>query len=200
VIGPAGRRCVCAPQANYGSHDALVSALVLKFPGGGREIGKFRGEEYRLRWQGRSGFARVAIESNYPIVPVGLVGGDDVYQSLFARDSAWGRLSQSIGERLSGRDDIAMPLMRGIGPTMIPRPQRTYLAFGEPISTTKPARKDAATWLETVRDTTKQSLEEILVDLLVVRAEDPFRRLNPLAWPNAVEPKTLKVAVPEQNQ
>jgi hypothetical protein len=34
----------------------------------------------------------------------------------------------------------------------------------------------------------------------MVRAEDPFRRLNPLAWPNAVEPATLKTAVPEQNQ
>jgi 1-acyl-sn-glycerol-3-phosphate acyltransferase len=106
----------------------------------------------------------VAIENNYPIVPVGLVGGDDVYQSLFARDSAWGRLSQTIGERLSGRGDMAMPLMRGIGPTLIPRPQRMYLAFGEPISTTKAARTNAATWLETVRDTTEQSLEEILAD------------------------------------
>lgn len=50
------------------------------------------------------------------------------------------------------------------------------------------ARKDAATWLETVRDATKQSLENLLADLLAVRAEDPFRRLNPLAWPSAVEP------------
>jgi 1-acyl-sn-glycerol-3-phosphate acyltransferase len=161
---------------------------VLVYPGGGREIAKFKGEEYLLRWEGRSGFARVAIESNYPIVPVALVGGDDVYQSLFARDSTWGRLNLSLSEKLSGRADRAMPLIRGIGPTLIPRPQRMYLAFGEPISATKPARTKAATWLETVRDSTKQSLENILADLQVVRAEDPFRKLNPLAWPNAVEP------------
>ncbi|MCW2653506.1 MAG: hypothetical protein JWR32_4482 [Mycobacterium sp.] len=42
---------------------------------------KFKGEEYTLRWQGRSGFARLSLRHNYPIVPVGLVGGDDVYQS-----------------------------------------------------------------------------------------------------------------------
>ena len=170
---------------------------VLVFPGGGREIGKFRGEEYRLRWDGRSGFARVAIESNYPIVPVALVGGDDVYQSLFARDSTWGRLSQSIGERVSWRGDMTMPLVRGIGPTLIPRPRRMYLAFGEPISTARPVGKNAATWLETVRDATKQSLEQTLADLQVVRAKDPFRRLNPLAWPHAVEPTTLEPAAPE---
>lgn len=165
---------------------------VLVFPGGGREIAKFKGEEYRLRWEGRSGFARVAIESDYPIVPVGLVGGDDVYQSLFARDSRWGRLNRALSERLSGRSDMAMPLVRGVGPTLIPRPQRMYLAFGDPINTTRPVRANAAAWLETVRDNTRQSLETILADLQVVRAEDPFRKLNPLAWPNAVQPADLK--------
>jgi 1-acyl-sn-glycerol-3-phosphate acyltransferase len=165
---------------------------VLVYPGGGREIAKFRGEQYRLRWEGRNGFARVAIESGYPIVPVGLVGGDDVYQSLFARDSAWGRWNLSLSERLSGRADMAMPLIRGVGPTLIPRPRRMYLAFGEPISTTRPARTNAATWLETVRDNTRDSLESILANLQVVRADDPFRKLNPLAWPNAVQPVEMK--------
>jgi 1-acyl-sn-glycerol-3-phosphate acyltransferase len=162
---------------------------VLVYPGGGREIAKFKGEEYRLRWEGRSGFARVAIESDYPIVPVGLVGGDDVYQSLFARDSRWGRLNLSLSERLSGRADMAMPLVRGVGPTLIPRPQRMYLAFGKAISTTRPARTNAATWLDTVRENTRDSLESILADLQVVRADDPYRKLNPLAWPNAIQPR-----------
>ena len=171
---------------------------VLVYPGGGREIAKFKGEEYRLRWEGRSGFARVAIESDYPIIPVGLVGGDDVYQSLFARDSAWGRLNLSLSERLSGRADMAMPLVRGIGPTLIPRPQRMYLAFGQPISTTQPDRTSAANWLDTVRENTRQSLENILVDLQAVRAHDPFRRLNPLAWPNAVQPQNLKAVGPQR--
>jgi len=165
-------------------HNETVSV----YPGGAREIAKFRGEQYRLRWEGRSGFARVAIESDYPIVPVGLVGGDDVYRSLFARDSTWGRLNLSLSERLSGRADMTMPLIRGVGPTLIPRPQRMYLEFGKPISTTRPAGTNAATWLETVRENTKDSLEIILADLQVVRAHDPFRKLNPLAWPNAVHP------------
>ncbi|MDT5339221.1 MAG: hypothetical protein QOD90_4726, partial [Mycobacterium sp.] len=66
---------------------------ILVFPGGGREIVKFKGEEYILRWQGRAGFARLAVENDYPIVPVGLVGGDDVYRSLTTREGRWGRLS-----------------------------------------------------------------------------------------------------------
>jgi hypothetical protein len=44
-----------------------------------------------------------------------LVGGDDVYQSLFARDGGWGRLTQAVGEKLSGRSDMACPWLRGKG-------------------------------------------------------------------------------------
>ena len=160
---------------------------ILVFPGGGREIAKFKGEEYRLNWHGRSGFARIAVESDYPIVPVGLVGGDDVYKSLVTRDSALGRLSRTISAKLTGDADMAMPLMRGIGPTLIPRPQRMYLRFGEPIDTAKPNRVSTENWVASVRDKTQQSLEAILNELLAVRAGDPFRELSPSAWARAVE-------------
>ncbi|MCV7412014.1 acyltransferase family protein [Mycobacterium florentinum] len=159
---------------------------ILVFPGGGREIAKFKGEEYHLNWRGRSGFARIAVENDYPIVPVGLVGGDDVYKSLVTRDSRMGRLSQALSTRLSGNADMAMPLMRGVGPTFIPRPQRMYLSFGQPIDTAKPENASTENWVESVRTATQQSLETILSDLLAVRANDPYRELNPLAWPHAV--------------
>ena len=161
---------------------------VLVFPGGGREIPKFKGEEYQLRWDGRSGFARVAIAHDYPIVPVGLVGGDDVYQALTERDSAMGRFIEGVGARLSGRGDMSMPLVRGVGPTLLPRPQRMYLRFGEAIDTVKPARARAATWEQQVKGATQDALEQILTDLLELRADDPFRALNPLAWRAAVQP------------
>jgi 1-acyl-sn-glycerol-3-phosphate acyltransferase len=160
---------------------------ILVFPGGGSEIAKFKGEEYRLNWNGRSGFARIAVENDYPIVPIGLVGGDDIYKSLVTRDSALGRLSQAVSAKLSGRADMAMPLMRGIGPTLIPRPQRMYLRFGEPIDTAKPDRISTEDWVASVRNDTQESLEMILTNLLALRAGDPFRELNPLAWASAVE-------------
>jgi 1-acyl-sn-glycerol-3-phosphate acyltransferase len=159
---------------------------ILVFPGGGREIAKFKGEEYQLNWRGRSGFARIAVANDYPIVPVGLVGGDDVYKSLLTRDSAVGRLCQTISTKMTGNSDMAMPLMRGVGPTLLPRPQRMYLRFGEPIDTTRPKRVSADQWVATVRDNTQRALEEILHNLLAVRSDDPFRALNPLARSSAV--------------
>jgi 1-acyl-sn-glycerol-3-phosphate acyltransferase len=163
---------------------------ILVFPGGGREMPKFKGEEHTLRWQGRAGFARLSVENNYPIVPVGLVGGDDVYKSLTTREGRWGQLSQGLTEKLSGRTDMALPLMRGIGPTLIPRPQRMYLRFAAPIDTTKPARISEQKWIATVKQNTQASLEQALADLLVIRNGDPYRELNPLAWRTATQPPT----------
>jgi hypothetical protein len=78
-----------------------------------------------------------------------------------------------------------MPLMRGIGPTFIPRPQRMYLGFGEPIDTKKPRNVSTEKWVESIKTDTQESLEAILAQLLAVRADDPFRELNPLAWSSA---------------
>jgi 1-acyl-sn-glycerol-3-phosphate acyltransferase len=160
---------------------------ILVFPGGGREIAKFKGEEYQLNWTGRAGFSRVAVKNDYPIVPVGLVGGDDVYKSLFTRDSLAGRLSRAISTRLSGDSDMAMPAVRGVGPTLIPRPQRMYLRFGQPIETTRPRGTSVEAWVASVKERTQESLEKILQELLEIRAGDPFRELNPLAWTRAVQ-------------
>ena len=163
-------------------------ATILVFPGGAREVGKFKGEEYKLRWEDRVGFARVAVEHGYPIVTAALVGGDDVYTSLVSRDSALGRVSTWASRRLSGRTDVAMPLVRGIGPTLIPRPRRMYLAFGRPTDTSRPADVPSATWTMEVKRRVERSLQEALSELQRVRATDPYRHLNPLAWRSAVTP------------
>ena len=161
---------------------------VLVFPGGGREMPKFKGEDYQLRWEGRSGFARLAIAHDYTIVPVGLVGGDDVFHSLVERDSAWGRVSGHVTKHVLRQPEVSIPLIRGLGPTLIPRPQRMYLRFGTPISTHKPARVSAVKWEATVKDQTQVALETVLADLQELREADPFRNLNPLGWPGALRP------------
>ncbi len=161
---------------------------LLVFPGGGREMPKFKGEDYQLFWQGRSGFARLAIAHDYPIVPVGLVGGDDVYQSLVERDSAWGGIGRLVAKHVLRQPEVNIPLIRGVGPTLIPRPQRMYLRFGTPIDTSRPARVSAATWEAGVKERTQTALESVLADLQELRDTDPFRNLNPLGWPGALQP------------
>ena len=158
---------------------------VLVFPGGGREMPKFKGEDYQLRWEGRSGFARLAIAHDYPILPVGLVGGDDVYHSLVKRDSQWGRAGRLVATRVLGRPDVNIPLIRGLGPTLVPRPQRMYVRFGVPVDTGRPAHVPAGKWEAAVKEQTEIELQNLLADLQALRETDPYRNLNPLGWRNA---------------
>lgn len=159
---------------------------LLVFPGGGREMPKFKGEEYQLFWAGRSGFARMAIAHDYPIVPVGLVGGDDVYRALVERDGAWGRFGRLVSKHVLRQPEVNIPLMRGLGPTLIPSPQRMYLRFGAPMGTSKPAHISDEKWESTVKQHTQTALEAVLADLQELRERDPFRNLNPLGWRSAL--------------
>lgn len=100
----------------------------------------------------------------------------------------WGRLGGEVGRRLHGRTDMTPHLIRGIGPTLIPRPQRMYLRFGPPIDTAAPDGVATEQWVATVKETAKVDLESTLADLLRVRETDPFRHLAPWAWQRAVMP------------
>lgn len=159
------------------------------FPGGGRDMLKFKGEEYVLQWERRSGFARLAVNHDYPIVPVGLVGGDDVYHSLVERGGAWERRSRGLGERLHGLTGVGIPLVRGWGPTPLPRPQRMYLRFAPSIETSRPPGIDEDRWIATVKQEAHGALTATLTELQELRESDPFRNLNPLAWGKALHPR-----------
>lgn len=50
--------------------------LVMVFPGGAREVNKRKNERYKLVWKNRLGFARLAIQHGYPIVPFASVGAE----------------------------------------------------------------------------------------------------------------------------
>lgn len=159
---------------------------ILVFPGGGREIAKFKGEEYMLHWEGRAGFARLSVQNQYPIVPVALVGGDDVYKSVISRTSRLGQLNTEIYDKLTGRRDMAPPIGRGVGLTPLPHPRRMYLRFAQPIDTRRPKDVPADAWVTEIKNATQTALESALADLLSRRRADPYRELNPLSWRNAI--------------
>jgi hypothetical protein len=43
-------------------------------------------------------------------------------------------------------------------------------------------------WVATIKQRTQESLEQAISDLLVIRADDPYRELNPPAWRAATKP------------
>jgi 1-acyl-sn-glycerol-3-phosphate acyltransferase len=64
--------------------------LVCVYPGGIDDSFKHRRDKYTLKWQGRAGFARVAMRAQVPIVPLAAVGVDDFFE-VVAREPWLGR-------------------------------------------------------------------------------------------------------------
>ena len=151
---------------------------ILVFPGGADEVFKARGQEYRLLWKERLGFARLAIEFAYPIVPFAAVGAEEMYQVLVdSRTPGAGQVSALI-RRLVGLP--LPPLVRGVGPTLLPRPERLYFWFGDPVDTSSygaAGNDDAAA--RTVRDEVRAAVEEGIRTLRSEREHDPHRGLLP---------------------
>jgi 1-acyl-sn-glycerol-3-phosphate acyltransferase len=53
--------------------------LVLTYPGGAKDSLKGRADRYKLKWEGREGFAHVALSAAAPVVPVAAIGPDECF-------------------------------------------------------------------------------------------------------------------------
>ena len=147
---------------------------ILVFPGGAREVNKHRGQQYQLLWGERMGFARLAIEHGYPIVPCAAVGADDMLDVIVDQTTPlYGQLALAY-EKVMGFP--TPPVVRGVGLTGIPRPERLYFWFGEPIDTTRFVGQDD-TAARAVRDEVKQSVMAGIQFLRDERDKDPDRDL-----------------------
>ncbi|MFN8071521.1 MAG: lysophospholipid acyltransferase family protein [Mycobacterium sp.] len=149
--------------------------VILVYPGGGREVAKRKGESYKLIWKERMGFARLAIEHGYTIVPFAAVGAEEAVDIVLDGDNPLMAPTRLFVEKVLGSKDI-MPITRGIGLTPIPRPERQYYWFGKPISTKSlhgQHHDDAV--VRKVREQTKKAIEEGMGFLLVERENDPNR-------------------------
>ncbi|HYY74483.1 MAG TPA: lysophospholipid acyltransferase family protein [Solirubrobacterales bacterium] len=102
--------------------------LVAVFPEGVKGAGKPFRDRYRLGRFGRGGFVEIALRTGAPIVPVAVVGSEEIYPK--------------IGEapplaRLIGAPYFPLtPTFPWLGPLgVIPLPSKWRIEFGEPIET-----------------------------------------------------------------
>jgi len=150
---------------------------ILVFPGGSREVNKRRGQQYQLLWRERIGFARLAIEHRYPIVPFAAVGVDDMLDVVVDQNTPiYGQLARGY-EKLMGFPPP--PVVRGIGLTPIPRLDRLYFWLGEPIDSVRFGRRfDDTAAARALRDEVKQAVLTGIQFLRDERDQDPNRGLT----------------------
>lgn len=171
-----GTREICARLFEAGE-------AVLVFPGGGREVMKHKHERYRLIWKERIGFARLAIQYGVPIVPFASVGVEDMFEIVVDADdilrSPVGDLLRALGiteQPWFRHGEVIPPIARGRGLGPLPRLERQYFLFGEPISTESYAgRHEDRDACFALREQVKTAIESQIQALREVREADPER-------------------------
>lgn len=100
--------------------------LVAVFPEGTRGIGKPYHKRYQLQRFGRGGFIKVALQAGAPIIPVAVVGAEEIYPVI-------GRLEPLA--RLLGLPFFPLtPTWPWTGPVgLAPLPSKWFIDIGEPI-------------------------------------------------------------------
>ena len=155
-------------------------AAILVFPGGGREVARRKGDHYPLVWRERIGFARLALEAGYPVVPVSMIGVDDMWDVVVDGDDPLLAPVRALATRLDIDPELVWPIVRGLGPTPLPRPQRIYGRIAAPID----ARDFGSAWddaagAKALRDATSSAIRTGIDALLDEREADPGRDLVP---------------------
>jgi 1-acyl-sn-glycerol-3-phosphate acyltransferase len=138
--------------------------LVAVFPEGVKGTGKPYSERYRLQRFGRGGFVEVALRAGAPIVPVAVVGSEEIYPKL-ADVPALARL---IGAPFFP----VTPTFPWLGPLgVVPLPSRWRIEFLEPIETAgygPEATSDRALVLE-LSERVRAAIQDALYANLVKR-------------------------------
>jgi 1-acyl-sn-glycerol-3-phosphate acyltransferase len=135
--------------------------LVMVFPEGVKGTGKPFSERYRLQRFGRGGFVEVALRTGAPIVPVAVVGSEEIYPKLGE--------SKSLARAVGAPFVPITPTFPWLGPLgLIPLPARWRVAFAEPIDLSEYGpeaaddRRVVFDLSERVRETIQQMLYESL--------------------------------------
>ena len=134
------------------------------FPEGVKGTGKPFSERYRLQRFGRGGFVEIALRTGAPIVPVAVVGSEEIYPKI--GDSP--TLARAVGAPFVP----ITPTFPWLGPLgLIPLPSRWRIEFCEPIDVSEP-RPEAADDRRVVFDLSEQvreTIQEKLYENLVKR-------------------------------
>jgi 1-acyl-sn-glycerol-3-phosphate acyltransferase len=137
--------------------------LVAVFPEGIKGAGKPFKDRYRLERFGRGGFVELALRTGSPIVPVAVVGSEEIYPKVGE--------SGAIARLLGAPYFPLTPTFPWLGPLgVVPLPSKWRIEFGEPIETARfgPEAAEDRSFVfelsEQVRETIQNKVYENLVE------------------------------------
>jgi 1-acyl-sn-glycerol-3-phosphate acyltransferase len=138
--------------------------LVGVWPEGFKGIGKPYAERYKLQRFGRGGFVSAALRTQVPIIPLSVVGAEEIFPLVANLPSL---------ARVLGLPYIPItPLFPWLGPLgLVPLPSKWLMEFGEPIRTDEfdAGAADDPMLVFNVTDEVRETIQSTLYSLLMQR-------------------------------
>ena len=133
--------------------------LVAVFPEGLKGVGKLYRERYRLARFGRGGFVRLARQARVPLLPVAIVGAEEIHPVI-------GKITR-LAEPLGLPYIPITPTFPWLGPLgLLPVPTKWTIQIGPPIP--PPAIGDEAGTVQ-VAEAVRTAIDGMIADLLAQR-------------------------------
>ncbi len=166
IVAPIARKAGNTLACNADA-ERLLSAdeVVGVFPEGYKGIGKPFAERYKLQRFGRGGFVSAALRTGKPIIPVSIVGAEEIYPLIG---------NSKTLSRLLGLPYVPItPFFPLLGPLgAVPLPSKWIIEFGEPIETAHLGGAAAAEdpmLVFNLTDQVRETIQSTLYTLLMQR-------------------------------
>lgn len=164
LVGEYARKTGATLASNADAERLLSSGEVVGvFPEGVKGTGKLVWDRYKLQRFGRGGFVATALQTGTPIIPVSIVGAEEIYPII-------GEIP--VLARLFGLPYFPVtptfPLLGPLG--AVPLPSKWLIDFGEPIDTKEMAHlADDPLEVFNLADKVKETIQATLHRLLEER-------------------------------
>ncbi|MEZ5060593.1 MAG: lysophospholipid acyltransferase family protein [Solirubrobacterales bacterium] len=138
--------------------------LMMVFPEGVKGTGKPFSERYRLQRFGRGGFVEIALQTGSPIVPIAVVGSEEIYPMLGD--------SRALAKLIGAPFAPITPTFPWLGPLgLIPLPSKWRIEFCEPIDVSGlgPEAADDRRIVFEISEQVRETIQAKLLENLVKR-------------------------------
>lgn len=153
-------------RASQANATRLLQAgeIVGVFPEGMKGLSKLYRQRYQLQRFGRGGFIKLAVRARAPIIPVAIMGAEEIMPLI----SRGGWLSKALGFSYFP----VTPLWPLLGPAgLIPLPTRWKIRYGNPVDLSQYTEKDLQDEIlvTELKEQVRATVQGMLYDLLKER-------------------------------
>jgi 1-acyl-sn-glycerol-3-phosphate acyltransferase len=142
--------------------------LVAVFPEGIKGIGKLYQDRYKLQRFGRGGYIKLVLRTGAPIVPVAVVGAEEIHPLLLR--------GRTLANMIGMPYIPITPTFPWLGPLgLVPLPSQWLIEFGEPITfeDLSPEAAEDPILVNRLNDQVRARIQEMVDRLLAERASRP---------------------------